>query len=206
MPSRARPGRGLHQKAAASLRLLVVSILGMGTRGLQREMDSFFRETENEEFNIRRITKVGFSKSRRKLAPEAFMKLNDIVWPGFYQQVDYLGYHENKLLVVDGTFMNLPNHESISKEFGIRDMSEGANKGVPKSMCLFSMLYEPVNYLNLDLQMGETDGSELQLLLKHLPKIDKGCIVILDLGYPGHYLFSILVSKGSHLIVRMKPN
>jgi hypothetical protein len=29
----------------------------MGKQGLQREMDSFFRETENEEFNIRRITK-----------------------------------------------------------------------------------------------------------------------------------------------------
>lgn len=51
----------------------------MGKRGLQREMDSFFRETENEEFSIRRITKGGFSKSRRNLAPEAFMELNDIV-------------------------------------------------------------------------------------------------------------------------------
>jgi hypothetical protein len=43
----------------------------MGKMGLQREMDSFLRETENEQFNIRRITKSGFSRSRRKLAPEA---------------------------------------------------------------------------------------------------------------------------------------
>lgn len=63
-----------------------------------------------------------------------------------------------------------------------------------------------MNYLNLDVQMGQTDGSELQLLLKHLPKIDKGDIVMLDRGYPSRYLFSILVSKGSHFIVRMKPN
>jgi hypothetical protein len=120
--------------------------------------------------------------------------------------VDYLGYHGHKLLAVDGTFLNLPNHESIHKEFGIRDMGRGQNKDVPKSMCLLSMLYDPVNYLNLDVQMGETDGSELQLLLKHLPKIDKGDIVMLDRGYPSRYLFSILVSKGSHFIVRMKPN
>jgi len=46
----------------------------------------------------------------------------------------------------------------------------------------------------------------LQLLLNHLPKIDKGDIVMLDRGYPSRYLFSILVSKGSHFIVRMKPN
>jgi len=169
-------------------------------------MDSFFRETENEEFNIRGITKGGFSKSRRNLAPEAFLELNDIVWRGFYKQVDYLGYHGHKLLAVDGTFLNLPNHESIHQEFGIRDMGRGQNKDMPKSMCLLSMLYDPVNYLNLDVQMGETDGSELQLLLKHLPKIDKGDIVMLDRGYPSRYLFSILTSKGSHFIVRMKPN
>jgi hypothetical protein len=178
----------------------------MGKRGIQREMDSFFRETENEEFNIRRITKGGFSKSRRNLAPEAFMELNDIVWRKFYQQADYLGYHGHKLLAVDGTFLNLPYHESIRKEFGVRDMGRGTKKDVPKSMCLLSMLHDPVNYLNLDVQMGETDGSELQLLLKHLPKIDKGDIVMLDRGCPSRYLFSILVSKGSHFIVRMKPN
>jgi hypothetical protein len=58
-------------------------------------------------------------------------------------------------------------------------------------------MYDPVNYLNLDVQMGETDGSELQLLLKHLPKVVKGDIVMLDRGYPSRYLFSILISKGS---------
>lgn len=177
----------------------------MGKQGLQREMDSFFRETENAAFNIRRITKGGFSKSRRNLAPEAFMELNDIVWRGFYEQVDYLGYHGHKLLAVDGTFLNLPNHESIRKEFGVRDMGRGTKKDVPKSMCLLSMLYDPVNYLSLDVQMGQTDGSELQLLLKHLPKVGKGDIVMLDRGYPSRYLFSILLSKGSHFIVRMKP-
>jgi hypothetical protein len=85
------------------------------------------------------LTKGGFSKSRRNLAPEAFLELNDIVWRGFYQQVDYLGYHGHKLLAVDGTFLNLPNHASIHKEFGIRDMGRGQNKDVPKSMCLLSM-------------------------------------------------------------------
>jgi hypothetical protein len=70
----------------------------MGKQGLQREMDSFFRETENEEFNIRRITKG----------------------------VDYLGYHGHKLLAVDGTFLNLPNHESIHRELRIRPASLAA--------------------------------------------------------------------------------
>jgi catalase len=37
-------------------RHLIISILRMGKTGLQREMDNFFRETEDEQFSIRRIT------------------------------------------------------------------------------------------------------------------------------------------------------
>jgi hypothetical protein len=175
----------------------------MGKTGLQREMDSFFRETKNEEFNIRRITKGGFSKSRRNLAPEAFLELNDLVWRRFYQQVDYLGYHGHKLLAVDGTFLNLPNHESIREEFDVRGMGRGTKKDVPKSMCLLSMLYDPVNYLTLDVQTGPTDGSEMDLLLKHLSKVGKGDILMLDRGYPSRALFAALQTKGIHFVVRM---
>jgi hypothetical protein len=124
----------------------------MGKLGLQREMDSFLRETENEQFNIRRITKSGFSRSRRKLAPEAFLELNDIIWRDFYKEVDYYGYHGHKLLAVDGTYLNLPNHPSIHEEFDRRGMGRGKKKDLLKSMCLLSALYDPVNYLTLDVQ------------------------------------------------------
>lgn len=177
----------------------------MGRTGLQREMDAFFKETENEQFSIRKITKGGFSKSRRNLAPEAFLELNDIIWKDFYQEVEYLGYQGHRLLAVDGTFLNLPNHDSIREEFGIREMGRGKKKDVPKSMCLLSMLYDPVNYMTLDVQPGPTDGSELQLLLKHLAKVDKGDILLMDRGYPSRYLFSLLQSLGIHFIIRMRP-
>jgi len=178
----------------------------MGKTGLQREMDSFFKETENEQFSIRKITKSGFSKSRRKLAPEAFLELNDIIWKDFYKEVDYLGYHGHKLRAADGTFLNLPNHSSIQEEFGRRGMGRGKKKDVSKSMCLLSALYDPVNYLTLDVQTGPTDGNEQDLLLKHLSKVDRGDILLLDRGYPCTPLFSGLQSMGIHFIVRMKQN
>jgi Transposase DDE domain len=178
----------------------------MGKTGLQREMDSFFKETANAEFSIRRITKGGFSKSRRNLGPEAFLELNDLVWRRFYEQVDYLGYHGHKLLAVDGTYLNLPHHESILKEFGMRDMGRGTKKDVPKSMCLLSMLYDPVNYLTLNVEMGQTDGSEQPLLLRHLSKVGKGDILLLDRAYPSRSLFAALQSRGIHFVVRMVGN
>jgi Transposase DDE domain len=178
----------------------------MGKMGLQREMDSFLRETENEQFNIRRITKSGFSRSRRKLAPEAFLELNDIIWKEFYKEVDYYGYHGHKLLAVDGTYLNLPNHPSIHEEFDRRGMGRGKNKDLPKSMCLLSALYDPVNYLTLDVQTGPTDGNEQDLLLEHLPKVERGDILLLDRGYPGTALFAVLQSIGIHFIVRMREH
>jgi len=178
----------------------------MGKTGLQRELDNFFRETEEEAFSIRRVTKGAFSQSRRKLAPEAFLKLNEIIWRDFYKEVDYLGYHGHKLLAVDGSFLNLPDHPSIREEFGTRRIGRGRQSGKEQSMCLLSMLYDPVNYLTLDVQTDHMDASELQLFLRHLDKVEKDDIVLLDRGYLARYIFSILQSKGSHFIVRMKSN
>ena len=72
-------------------------------------------------------------------------------------------------------------------------------------MCLLSALYDPVNYLTLDVQTGPTDGNEQDLLLKHLPKVERGDILLLDRGYPGTAVCSgSCESKGIHFIVRMK--
>jgi hypothetical protein len=169
-------------------------------------MDSFLKETENEQFSIRKITKSGFSRSKRKLAPEAFLELNDIIWKDFYEEVDFYGYHGHKLLAVDGTYLNLPNYPSIHDEFDRRGIGRGKKKNLPKSMCLLSALYDPVNYLTLDVQTGPTDGNEQDLLLKHLPKVDRGDILLLDRGYPATALFADLQSMGIHFIVRMKQN
>lgn len=107
---------------------------------------------------------------------------------------------------MDGGFLNLPNHETIQEEFGIRKMGRGKMRSTQKSMCLLSLLYDPANYMTLDVQSDHMDGSELHLLLKHLSKVEKGDILLLDRGYPSRYLFSILESKGIRFVVRMKPN
>jgi len=178
----------------------------MGKSGLQREMDSFLRETEEEAFNIRRVTKSAFSQARKLLSPEAFVELNDVIIQDFYENEPYLGYKNHRLLAVDGGFLNLPDHPSIREEFGRRAFGRGTQKNVPKSMALLSLLYDPANYMTLDIQTGHGDGSELQLLLEHLPKMNRGDIVLLDRGYPSRYLFSILASLGIHFVVRMKHN
>lgn len=119
----------------------------MGRMGLQREPDNFFRETEDEAFSIRRVTKGAFSQSRRKLAPEAFLELIEIIWRDFYKEVDYLGYHGHKLLAVDGSFRNLPDHTSIREEFGTRGMGRGRRRGNYLTLDVQPIIWMPVNTL-----------------------------------------------------------
>jgi len=178
----------------------------MGKSGLQREMDSFYKETEDADFSIRRVTKSAFTQARKFLSPEAFLELSDVVAKKFYENAPFLGYKNHRILAVDGGFLNLPDHPSIREEFGRRSFGRGTKKDVPKSMALLSLLYDPANYMTLDVQTGHGDGSELQLLLGHLPKVDGGDILLLDRGYPSRYLFSILASLGIHFVVRMKHN
>jgi hypothetical protein len=178
----------------------------MGKSGLQREMDSFLKETEDADFSIRRVTKSAFTQARKYLSPEAFLELNEVIVKNFYENEAFLGYKNHRLLAVDGGFLNLPDHPSIREEFGRRAFGRGTKKDIPKSMCLLSLLYDPANYMTVDVQTDHADGSELQLLLKHLPQVEKGNILLLDRGYPSRYLFSILDSMGIHYVVRMKLN
>ena len=62
------------------------------------------------------------------------------------------------------------------------------------------------NYLTLDAQVADKTGSEKSLLHKHLEKIKTGDLLLMDRGYPGKALFSILASKGIEFCVRMKED
>jgi len=48
-------------------------------------MGSFFKEMEDADFNIRRLTKRAFTEARKYLSPEAFLELNDVIVGNFYK-------------------------------------------------------------------------------------------------------------------------
>ena len=59
------------------------------TSAIQRDLDRFFKVIKDGDFNIREVTEGGFSRSRRKLTPWAFQRLNEVAVTGFYQNADY---------------------------------------------------------------------------------------------------------------------
>lgn len=174
---------------------------GVGS-SLQRELDSFYKEVTNSDFNIRYVTKGAFSQARQKLKPEAFIELNDSVNNTFYNEAPYLVWNNMRLLAVDGTRLALPKHPSIIQEFG--EHSFGPKADSKRSLALGSFLYDPLNLMTLDAQITPYASSEREQLYKHLEKVNKGDLLLLDRGYPSIALLFLLMAKGIQFCMRMK--
>ena len=171
---------------------------------LQRELDSFYKEVTGTDFNIREVTKGAFTQARSKLSHEIFIKLNQSVNDTFYSEAPYLVWNNMRLLSVDGTRLVLPNHKSVKEEFG--EHSFGPKADSKRSLAMGSFLYDPINMLTLDAQIAPYASSERELLYKHLEKVKKGDLLLLDRGYPSIALIFLLMAKGIRFCMRMKEN
>jgi hypothetical protein len=171
---------------------------------LQRELDSFYKEATNSEFNIRTVTKGSFTKARAKLKHEAFIELNDNVNQTFYNEAPYLVWNQMRLLSVDGTRLVLPNHNSVLEEFG--EHSFGPNADSKRSLAMASFLYDSLNLITLDAQIAPYSSSERALLYQHLEKVKAGDLILLDRGYPSISLLFLLMAKRIEFCIRMKED
>lgn len=167
-------------------------------------MDEFYKALNRRDFKIREITKGALSQARAKLNEWAFIRLNEVAVNTFYEEAEYYVWHGMRTLAVDGTRLLLPNHASVKKEFGQHNFGPKADS--PRSMALASMLYDVLNQITIDAQIAPYSESEGDLLSKHLDKIKKGDLLLLDRGYPCFWLLFMLKARGIEFCVRMKDN
>lgn len=177
-------------------------------RSIQRELDSFFKKIDSSEYTIREATKGAFSQARSKLNEWGFIRLNEIAVNTFYDSAEYYTWNNFRLIGVDGTRIMLPNHPTIKEEFG--ECSFGPNADSKRSMAIGSMAYDVLNQITIDAQLApfkstnNKKGSERALLEKHLQKLRKNDLLLLDRGYPSIALFFELKAKNIDFCVRMK--
>ena len=171
---------------------------------IQRELDRFFKEASQSDFNIREVTKGAFTQARAKLKPEAFKRLNEIAVNTFYDRAGFYEWHGMRLLAVDGTRLVLPNHPTVVEEFGVHQFGPKADS--PRSLAMGSLLYDPLNLVTIDSQIAPYASSERDLLIKHLDKVNAGDMLLLDRGYPSFWLLFLLKAKGIEFCVRLKED
>lgn len=171
---------------------------------IQRELDRFYKEVTQSDFNIRAVTKGAFTQARAKLNPWAFKRLNEVAVNSFYNEAEYYVWHNMRLLAVDGTRLVLPNHATVAEEFGVHKFGPKADS--PRSLAMGSLLYDVLNQLTLDSQIAPYASSEGDLLMQHLDHVKPGDLLLLDRGYPSFFLLFLLKAKGIEFCVRLKDD
>lgn len=97
----------------------------------------------------------------------------------------------------------LPKHSSVEEEFGVDYFGPDANS--PRSIATLSVLYDVLNLVTLDCELGKYRTSEKELLLRHLHRVEPGKdLLLLDRGYAGLGLMFELQCLGIDYCVRLQ--
>jgi hypothetical protein len=171
---------------------------------IQRELDSFFKAINQSDFRIREVTKGAFTQARAKLNPEVFERLNQVAVDTFYQQAECYLWYDKRVISIDGTRLMLPNHPSITKEFGQHGFGPKANS--TRSLAISSILYDVLNQIVVDGKLAPYNSSERELLIGHLDKLGPRDLLLLDRGYSGKWVLFLLLAKGIDFCVRMNKD
>lgn len=176
------------------------------TRSIQRELNDFYRVVQGTEYSIQAVTKGALTQSRAKLRPEAFLEMNQTGVRTFYEQAPYLQWKRHRLLGIDGSGLNLPDHSSIREELGVHQM--GRDGGVARSIAKVSICYDVLNLLTLDAIIDKYATGEQPLLKEQMERVafKKGDVLLLDRNYPSVGLMDELVQREIGFCIRLKEN
>ena len=186
---------------------LILFMLNNLQKSLSIEIDNFITYL-TQKLNGQKIedfSKSAFVQNRTKLKFEVFIALSNHVTSFFYDkthQADIKTFQGKRILAVDGSKVSLPDTELLRKQFG-----ESKNQ-TQTSVCKarVSVLYDVLNKLVLDANIGNLSLGERVLASSHFQYIKSDDLVIYDRGYPSYdfinehlnimcdYLFRVSVS------------
>jgi hypothetical protein len=155
---------------------------------------------------ISTTSRAAITKARSKLAPHAFVAMNDILIEEFYSDNPVKTFHGLIPVGVDGSVINLPiNSPEIAEKYGC--ISNQTDHKIPAGR--ISQLYDVVNGISLEAIIAPYATAERELAIRHIEKIknlkidilDK-IITIFDRGYPSLPLIVYLLKNKIHFLMR----
>jgi hypothetical protein len=181
----------------ANFGFLVIFILNLIRRSLQSELNSF-----SKIINARSISKQAFSAARKKLLPTVFSELNKHLIAEYYTDNELQTFSGRRLIVVDGTTLQLPEGDSIREKYGECSNQKGSNM----PMARVSYAFDPFNGLTLNAIMSPYAVSEQAMIFDHIttlqPSTNVRDLYLLDRGYPSITLIIFLIVNGKDFVMR----
>ena len=179
---------------------LILFMLNAVKQSLQKELTDFIFLLKNK--TVKNITKSAFCQSRMKLNYTAFIELNDALINDFYTDNVFNLWNGFRLLVIDGSRIQLPISPEIIGDFGCA--TNNSSTLVP--MAQGSSCYDVLNNLIINSEIGEYKTSEYDLALKHLEKCDMKDLLIYDRGYSATWFMYYHLLNKKDFIIRLPRN
>lgn len=169
------------------------------------ELDKFY-----QCFTSPPASRSAFSKARKKMAPSAFIELNDLLVSEFYKKNKINTFHGLIAFAIDGSSKQLPNSGEIIDYFGYSTNQTAFKLPMARS----SQLYDSLNEITVHAILGHYNSAERDMAIEHIKYVEKlkaewkkenicrKCVMIFDRGYPSVALIARLMNVGVDFIMR----
>jgi hypothetical protein len=169
-------GSAFSRNRKLSFKQLVVFLMNVLTKSIQKELNHYYKLIQSGEFDITHVSKSAFTQARAKLKHTAFVELSDRVVDEFYNEAPWMSWHGRRVLSIDGSTVCLPDHPDLREVYGSHRLGSGERK---KVMARISHLYDPLNKMVLHAAIAEYKKSEKSMCEEHLDSIQSGDVVLL---------------------------
>ena len=179
---------------------IIYFIIGAKRRCVQHELDVFFKQKRIES-----MSRQAFAKAREKIKPEAIRTINEGVVANFEQyDNDIKTMHGLRVFGIDGSWIDLPENETLRNEFGFTKGSNNSSHCKGRAMIGVDLLNHICPYGELiNLSISETTKMhDISDYFASIPAY-RNCIFVLDRAYPSFGLFEKLQSNNQFYLMRV---
>jgi Transposase DDE domain len=167
---------------------------------LQNAVNKFFRAV-GEVWRV--VTASAYRQARQKVQPEVFVHLNAVACEEYYTRYgadhEVALWHGQRVLGVDGSYLNLPDTEETRREFSVQT---NQHQGGEQVQALASVLYDLRNDVGLSAALGPKQAEKNLLFGTHLAAMQVGDVVVCDRAYADYSVMATIVARQCHFVIR----
>jgi len=179
--------------------VLMVMLRGQKV-SLQNAVNKFF-SVLGEVWRV--VTASAYRQARQKVQPEVFVHLNAVACQEYYTRYgaedEVTLWHGQRVLGVDGSYLNLPDSEETRCEFSVQ-MNQ--HPGGEQVQALASVLYDLRNDIGLSAALGPKQAEKNLLFATHMAATQRGDVLVCDRAYADYSVMATSLAWQCHFVIR----
>ena len=176
----------------------ILFMLNFVKKSFQIELDDFFKLIGKKGISI---SKQGFSEARKKIKPEAFIKLFDTIVYWYYMENHSKTFKGFRIFAIDASILEINNSKRLKDAFGV---AKGSSIELARAMA--SCIYDIENNLIVKALITKcTDGERsvaVELIDSYKELRSNKDLFLFDRGYPSIDFFIYLMDANVKFIIR----